>query len=460
MNKTFNKFIYKFSYKNKIKIIYRFNCVYKFRLILILFIAFIYISYILQYSNDKVFENNYIINNNMIKIGYYCNSIKNGGVERVMAQLIKYLSIEKTFIHYLICVEGILEGEYPIPNSTIRINLKFRRLSLFNAIKRNNIDILIYNFYDRSEIKKLNKLDKTKVIFYNHSTYFYWIYLHVYNFKYSVYSDYKKCNYIISLIPVENDYLFKKWGINSILMDNPSTIEYNSVTPSELKQKNIIMVGRAKDHIKRYDLGIKAMQTIIKEITICEMNIVSVPLDKYERLIRELNLSNYVRFVGYQKDVEIYFKNSSLHIMPSLAESYSMALGEAKIFGVPSIICGLDYLLLAKGGTIIIYDDNPDTIAKEAIKILKDDKYRLKLGKEARQSMKKHNNTLIMKKWIELLMAVYKGDIDTYRNISDKTYKIKDDEREHILNNQYQLFVRREPNFRNLTFQNFIDYCF
>ena len=142
MNKTFNKFIYKFSYKNKIKIIYRFNCVYKFRLILILFIAFIYISYILQYSNDKVFENNYIINNNMIKIGYYCNSIKNGGVERVMAQLIKYLSIEKTFIHYLICVEGILEGEYPIPNSTIRINLKFRRLSLFNAIKRNNIDIL------------------------------------------------------------------------------------------------------------------------------------------------------------------------------------------------------------------------------------------------------------------------------------------------------------------------------
>ena len=50
-----------------------------------------------------------------------------------------------------------------------------------------------------------------------------------------------------------------------------------------------------------------------------------------------------------------------------------MALGEAKIFGIPSIICGLDFLSLAKGGTVIIYDDNPDTIAKEAIKILKNE---------------------------------------------------------------------------------------
>ena len=53
-----------------------------------------------------------------------------------------------------------------------------------------------------------------------------------------------------------------------------------------------------------------------------------------------------------------------------------MALVEAKLFGIPTIICGLDFLSLAKGGTIIIYDDNPDTIAKEAIKILKNEKYR------------------------------------------------------------------------------------
>ena len=73
---------------------------------------------------------------------------------------------------------------------------------------------------------------------------------------------------------------------------------------------------------------------------------------------------------------KIWIKNkrkpnkSSLKILPSFSESYPQVLGEAKIFGIPSILCGLDHLTLAKGGTIIIYDDNPHTLSKEAIKIL------------------------------------------------------------------------------------------
>ena len=87
-----------------------------------------------------------------------------------------------------------------------------------------------------------------------------------------------------------------------------------------------------------------------------------------------------------------------------------MALVEAKLFGIPTIICGLDFLSLAKGGTIIIYDDNPDTIAKESIKILKNEKFRKELGKEARESIKNYKKKLIAKKWIKLLLSVYKGD--------------------------------------------------
>ena len=319
---------------------------------------------------------------------------------------------------------------------------------------------LIYNFYDRSEIKKLNKLDKTKVIFYNHSTYFYWIYLHVYNFKNSIYRIYKQCDYVISLIPVENDYLFKKWGIKSILMDNPSTIEYDSAIPSDLIQKNIIMIGRADDSIKRYNLGIEAMEKIIKVIPECKMNIVSKPNDIYVRLIKKLNLSDYVRFVGFHKNVELYFKNSSLHILPSLGESYAMVLSEAKIFGVPSIICGLDYLALAKGGTVIIYDDNPETIAKESIKILSDYKYRIKLGQDSRLSMKRHTNQVIANRWVKLLISVYKGDNTLIQTLSDNEEKITDIERDKILKNQFRLFLRRRPNFKKITFENFIDYSF
>ena len=442
------------TYKNfKGKIICIFNYIYKLNIkffLISILISIIYIFFIIKYLNSS----------NHINIGYYCRSIKYGGVERVMAQLINYLSNGNKLINYLLTIEGILPDEYPIANNTIRISLQNQKISIFEAIEKYHIDILIYNFYEKKEIEKLNKLNNTKVIFYDHSSYFYWLYLNVHNFTNSFYNLYKESKYVISLIPVENNYLFKKWGINSILMDNPTTFEYNYVTPSELKEKNIIMVGRADDKIKRFDLGIKSMKVILKDIPNCEMNIVSAHNNHYQRLIEKLNLNEHVRFVGFKKKVETYFKNSSLHIMPSLAEAYPLVLGEAKIFGVPTILCGLDYISLAKGGNIIIYDDNPIIIAKEAIKILKDDKYRMLLGKEARESMKNHTNKIIANKWFNIIKSVYKGDNKSYHKVSENDNKLSDKERDIILNNQYKLFIKRNPKFKNLTFQNFIDFNF
>ena len=381
----------------------------------------------------------------MIKVAFYCDKIKYGGVERVSSLLINYLSNERNFSFYLITNKGLLEGEYIIPKNIKNIFLYGNKWNLIRAIKIHHIDILVYNFYDIKEIEKLNKLKETKVIYYDHSSFLFWIYNHNYNFQKTVYYAYKKCNYVISLIPLENDYLFKKWGINSILMDNPTTYNYDLVIPSDLSQKIIIMVGRSEDPIKRYDIGIKAMKNIIKEIPESKMKIISKSNKNYQRLIIDLSLEKNVIFTGYQKNIENFLKNASLHILSSLSEAYPMILGETKIFGIPSIICGLDYLALAKGGTIIIYDDNPDTIAKEAVLVLKDDKYRKKLGKEARESMKKHKNDLIVKKWIKLLFAVYNENIESFKKLqhSDEKNQLSNEEAENIINNQFYLLKKR-----------------
>ena len=264
--------------------------------------------------------------------------------------------------------------------------------TLFDVIESEKIDILIYNFMDKDVIERLNRLNNLKIIYYDHSIFLAWIYENIYDFKKTVYDSYKNCNYVLSLIPLENNYLFKKWGINSILIQNLVTYEYNLIKPSNLIMKNIIMLGRAYASIKRYDLGIKAMQLIIKEIPESKMFIISSSYNKLNKLIKNLNLEKNVLFSGYQKNPENYLKNASLHILCSLFESYSLALAETKIFGIPSILCGLDYLILAKGGTVIIYDDNPITLAEEAIKILKNYTYRKILGTEARRSMKKYKN--------------------------------------------------------------------
>ena len=394
----------------------------------------------------------------IIKIAYYCNSLKNGGVERVMSLLANYLSQEKRFAHYIITIKGKSEGEYRLNQNIKRISLYDENITLIEAINSNYVDILIYNFYDIPEMNELNKLKRTKVICYDHSSYFFWIYQNIYNFKDSFYNIYKMFKYVISLIPLENDYLFKKWGINSILMDNPTTFEYDLVIPSDLSKKNIIMIGRANDVLKRFDLGIKAMSYIIKEVPECEMNILSFPEKKLENLIKTLNLKKKVKFVGYHKNIDTFLKNSSLHIFPSISEAYPMVLSETKLFGIPSIIIGLDYLTLSKKGIVIIYDDDPYIIAKEAIKIFKNDKYRKMLGKEARKSMKEHKNSIIVKKWIKLLLSVYRGNKSTFLKISKEQRTLSEKEAKKILNNQLLLLQKRIPLLRKITLENLIDF--
>lgn len=75
---------------------------------LIIFLLWLLSIYIIEYDSaytklDK--------SNNIIKVGFYCNKIKYGGIERVSSLLINYLSIETNFSLYLITIQGLLEGE-------------------------------------------------------------------------------------------------------------------------------------------------------------------------------------------------------------------------------------------------------------------------------------------------------------------------------------------------------------
>ena len=141
--------------------------------------------------------------------------------------------------------------------------------------------------------------------------------------------------------------------------------------------------------------------------------------------------------------------------MPSSTESFGLAVCETKIFGIPNILTGLDYISPAKGGVINIDNDDPKNIAKEAIKVLKNQTYRKFLGKEARKSMKIFKNEYTTKKWIKLIFAIYKGQ-KYYDNLRQKDMKISEKEALSIINKQIQLLKEREKNY-NISLFNIIN---
>ena len=127
-----------------------------------------------------------------------------------------------------------------------------------------------------------------------------------------------------------------------------------------------------------------------------------------------------------------------------------MVIIESKLFGLPNILLGLEYLTIANEGTIIIYDDTPESISKQAIKLLKNQKYKEELGKEARKSMRKYDNNILVNKWIELILSVYNGD-QYYQKLIENNKNISYSDLINIGYNQIKLFRMRIPNFINIT---------
>ena len=115
---------------------------------------------LIQKKLNLSFSNNI---NQKIRIGIICYSIKNGGIERLVALLINYLYKVKIFNLYLITL--IKEtNEYSIEGNFSRTVIKNNTLDLVKTVKKNKIEILIYNFYNYKEINILNKIKEFKVI--------------------------------------------------------------------------------------------------------------------------------------------------------------------------------------------------------------------------------------------------------------------------------------------------------
>ena len=152
----------------------------------------------------------------------------------------------------------------------------------------------------------------------------------------------------------------------------------------------------------------------------------------------------------YTASPELFFQNASLNLFPSLSEAFPLVMCETKIYGIPNVLLGLDYTSISKGGTFIIYDETSESLGKVSINILKNQTYKNILGENAKKSMKKFNNNLLLKKWIKLIICIYNGD-EEYESLKKQDQILSYRIIIKILNSQIQLLKKRIPIFNNIT---------
>ena len=119
----------------------------------------------------------------------------------------------------------------------------------------------------------------------------------------------------------------------------------------------------------------------------------------------ELKINDSVQFVGRCSDMSVEYLNSSLFVLTSKYESFSLVIIEAKSFGIPviSFDCPFGPREIVQNGMdgLLIENDNTSAFSEAMIRLMKDEELRQNMGRSAvLDYLDRWNVHKIIDKWL------------------------------------------------------------
>ncbi len=393
----------------------------------------------------------------VINVAFLYARMYNGGIERVLQILTTELSQRPGYNVYCVVKEES-DSDYPLGSDVHKIVIPDSWSKNIPAFQeKEHIDVIVnggYGLLTTWCIKRLqNKSCKVVSIYHG---WFYWMFFDAIGYNPNILKTLIASDVLCVLSKVDAK-LRQLSGIKqSMYMPNPLTFDLDKITPSPLNSKNILFIARIDDgRVKRPKMVIQAFGEIIKKVPDAKLQMVGeCPDGAKEELLqvaKELNIpEGSIEFPGFTLDVDKFYKNAAVFIVPSLFEGWAMALTEAKAYGLPNIVTKMEYLETTKNGTIVVGKDDVAGIASEAVKLLTDDEYRHQQGKLARESLEEFRTEYVIDKWEQLLHAVVDGKESTQKFIEeqpsvDEEYALRVAREEYDATKPYNDYTRTHP---------------
>ena len=189
----------------------------------------------------------------------------------------------------------------------------------------------------------------------------------------------------------------------------PNVIDNLPKNTSNLKHNNLINVGRLEQEKDQSTL-IDIFKEVKKEVKDAKLYIIGDGSlkEKLNNKIKEYNLEDSIFLLGFlsKKEMEKYLLDSKIFVMTSITESFGIVLIEAMSYKIPCIAFdtadGARNLLNNKNG-ILVSNRSKETMIKDLIALLKDDKKLAKIANAGYIDCQKYLITNIKKEWIKLL---------------------------------------------------------
>jgi glycosyltransferase involved in cell wall biosynthesis len=370
----------------------------------------------------------------MIKLMIVIHSLRGGGSERVLINLLKGLD-RSVFSITLILYERVFD--FPLPEdievkildihasrNILKLTTGFilKTINLARLIRQNKPDVLFSLISSTNVTLILAKLlsrIKCKLIVSEHTH-------PSINLKNEIYGGITK-GFIKCLYPKADRIIAVSEGIKRDLIQNfhisedKVTVIHNPVDISEIEKLSqemadhpwfhgevpiIVSVGRLTRQ-KGYPYLLQAF-SIVKSSQPCRLLLIGEGEDRTKliEMAKELGIEADVEFLGFQENPFKYMVCSSLFVLSSLFEGFGNVIVEAMTLGLPVISTdcpsGPSEIIEDKKNGILVPVKDEKALAQTILQVLSDNRLSKELGENAVKRASDFSIDRIVKKYMEV----------------------------------------------------------
>ena len=232
-----------------------------------------------------------------------------------------------------------------------------------------------------------------------------------YKFANNVSRSARKLDYLV-LVSQELQKFYAKELSNTkcMCLYIPNSIESLPLNKSSLEEKRLISVGRLSPEKGYLDL-LKLYKNLSKDYPEWTLDIVGdgSEREKLEEYISKNNLEEKVTLHGFlgKEAIDKLLNKSSIYLMTSYTESFGIVLIEAMSHGVPCIAYdsaeGAREIINSGENGYLIKNRSMDAMIMKIKDLIENKQERIKIGKQARDSVKKYTSDIVGEEWFTLI---------------------------------------------------------
>lgn len=357
-------------------------------------------------------------------IATYYHKLENGGAQLVVATLANlWASMGYRVIVFTdvpACVgdynlrDGIERVVLPSYFTINKENYGQRADALQKILNEYNVDLMVYHAWASQILlwdMLICKLNHVKFLVHSHSIYS-MLERNMQNMFANMAYTYTLADGIVTITRSDLEY-WNNFNNNVHVVVNPSRYnDLSQVSISKLSNENIIWCQRFSSEKRPMDV-IEIFQRVHASVPTANLFILgkgttSDILNSMKKKIADYKLQDNVFMFGYQKDVQIFYEISSVCLLTSEYEGFSLSLLEALAAGIPTVMYDLPYLTVVEDGKGIIPIENRSIsdAAEAVIELLRNPERRKQIGKEAREEAEKLASFDFMGEWNKIFQSL------------------------------------------------------